>query len=306
MRSSLIFATIAICLPYTLLVAEPSAFGAGNINNPNPYGLTSSEEVLLQNKKHLRKVEVKTNNQANEVDSLRERIDGIQGIIESVSASSRKNKLSIKELKKKNEENLKNSSEFDKRFTESVEVNTKEIQKINLILVEMSKLLDNINTTYVTKDEFNALVNDLNKFKTLVSKELKNKSKPEKSKLDSMANGDVATKAKAYYNKKLYTKALEYYKHLIKKKYKPARAHYMVAEIYYHRKDYANAIAYFKKSASLYSKANYMPVLMLHTAISMDRTGDKKNAKTFYNAVISKYPLSDEAKIADKKLSSIK
>jgi len=306
MKRSLPFAILAICLPYTLLVAEPSAFGAGDINNPNPYGLTSSEEVLLNNKKHLRKVEVKTNNQANEVDSLRERIDGIQGIIESISASSRKNKLSIKELNKKNVEDLENSNEFDKRFTESVEVNTKDIKKINLMLVEMSTLVDTINTTYVTKNEFNMLVEDLNKFKSLVAKELKNNAKPKKSKLDSMSNGDVATQAKSYYDKKLYTKALEYYKHLIKKKYKPARGHYMVGEIYYYRKDYANSIAYFKKSASLYSKASYMPVLMLHTAISMDRTNDKKNAKTFYNAVISKYPNSSSAKIAKQKLSAIK
>lgn len=306
MKSSLFFAILAICLPYTMLVAEPSAFGAGDINNPEPYGLTSSEKVLLQNKKHLKKVEVKTNNQANEVDSLRERIDGIQGIIESISSSSRKNKLSIKKLNKNNEENLKNSNEFDKRFTESVEINSKEIAKINLMLSEMSKLVDKINTTYVTKDEFNILVNDVNNFKTLVAKELSAKAKPKKSKLDSMTNGDVATKAKSYYDKKLYTKALEYYKHLIQKKYKPARAHYMIGEIYYYRKDYANSIAYFKKSASLYSDASYMPTLMLHTAIGMDNTNDKKNAKTFYNAIISKYPQSASAKIAKTKVDLIK
>ena len=306
MKSSLIFASLAIFLPFSLLGAEPSAFGAGNLNSPNPYGLTSSEKTLLQNKKSLRKVVVKTNNQANEVDSLRERIDGIQTIIESISASSRKNKLAIKSIDKKNNEDLENSSEFDKRFTESVEVNTQEIVKINLMLVEMSKLVDKINTSYVTKDEFNVLVKDLNQFKTLVAKELKSKSKPRKSKLDSMSNGDVATKAKSYYDKKLYTKALEYYQHLIKKNYKPARGHYMVGEIYYYRKDYANSIAYFKKSASLYSKASYMPVLMLHTAIGMDKTNDKKNAKTFYNAVISKYPDSSSANIAKTKLGKIK
>ena len=305
MKSSLIFASLAIFLPFSLLGAEPSAFGAGNLNSPNPYGLTSSEKTLLQNKKSLRKVVVKTNNQANEVDSLRERIDGIQTIIESISASSRKNKLAIKSIDKKNNKDLENSSEFDKRFTESVEVNTQEIVKINLMLVEMSKLVDKINTSYVTKDEFNVLVKDLNQFKTLVAKELKSKSKPRKSKLDSMSNGDVATKAKSYYDKKLYTKALEYYQHLIKKNYKPARGHYMVGEIYYYRKDYANSIAYFKKSASLYSKASYMPVLMLHTAIGMDKTNDKKNAKTFYNAVISKYPDSSSANIAKTKLGKI-
>jgi TolA-binding protein len=312
MKSSLLFATLALVLPAYLLGAEPSAFGAGDINKPNPYGLTSSEELLLQTKKNLKKVVVKTNNQANEVDSLRERIDGLQSIIESLSMTARKNKLELKELSKKDELKSQNRDEFDKRFGESLELNAKnielnkqEIEKARLIVEELSKLVDKINASYVTKDEYNTLVDDFNKFKKLVAKELKNAYKPKKSKLDSMSNGDVATKAKQYYDKKHYTKALEYYNHLIKKKYKPARSHYMVGEIYYYRKDYANAIAYFKKSASLYSKANYMPVLLLHTAISMDRTGDKKNAKSFYNAVIKKYPSSNSANIAKDRLSKL-
>ena len=312
MKSSLLVAIVAISLPCILLSAEPSAFGAGNLNSPNPYGLTSSEEVLLQNKKNLRKVEVKSNNQANEVESLRERIDGIQTIIESISASSRKNKLKLQTFIRENSDQLENSSEFDKRFTDAIELNvkntetnTKEIEKINLVVIEMYKLIDNINKNYVTKDEFNLLVNDMNKFKTLVAKGLKNNTKPNKSKLDSMSSGDVATKAKSYYDKKLYTKALQYYNHLVKKKYKPARAHYMIGEIYYNRKNYAEAIAYFKKSASLYSKASYMHVLMLHTAISMDKTGDNSNAKVFYDAVISKYPNSSSAKTAKNKLDLI-
>ncbi len=218
MNSRFLIATIAILLPYALISAEPSAFGAGNLDNPNPYGLTSSEEVLLQNKKNLRKVVVKSNNQANEVDSLRERIDGLQTIIESISASSRTNKLQIKSLNKKNDDDLENNNEFDKRYTESLEINTKEIEKINLVLTEMSKLIDTINNNYVTKEEFNTLVNDVNKFKALVFKELKSSPKSKKSELDAMANGDVATKAKVFYDKKLYTKSLEYYTHLIKKK----------------------------------------------------------------------------------------
>jgi len=309
MKSSFLFASIAILLPYSLFSAEPSAFGAGNLNNPEPYGLTSSEQILLQNKKNLRKVVVKSNNQANEVDSIRERIDGLQTIIESISASSRKNKLELKKIISKNKEDLKNSDDFYTRFTESIESNTKnienntqEIEKLDVVVSEMSKLVDIINSTYITKSEFNTLVNDVNNFKDLVAKELKKNSKPKRSKLDSMSNGKVETKAKLYYNKKLYTKALESYKHLIKKNYKPARSHYMVGEIYYYRKNYADAIAYFKKSASLYSKASYMPVLMLHTAISMDRTGDKKNANTFYDAVISKYPDSKAAEIASEKI----
>ena len=305
MNRSVLIAFLAMFLPYNLYCAEPSAFGAGDLNNPTPYGLTSSEEVILQNKKNLRKVVVKSKNQANEVDSIRERIDGLQTIIESLSTLSRENKLKLKSFDKKNSDQLKSNNEYEKRLIESIQgnsnliqvndnqivVSTKEIEKLNLIIVELSKLIDTINSSYVTKNEFNLLVNDVNKFKDLVAKELKAKAKakPKKSKLDGIPNGDIARKAKDYYDKRLYTKALKNYNYLIKKNYKPARSHYMIGEINYYRKHYADAIAYFKKSASLYSKASYMPVLMLHTAISMDKTGDKDNAQAFYNAVITKY-----------------
>ena len=80
----------------------------------------------------------------------------------------------------------------------------------------------------------------------------------------------------------------------------------MIAEMKYYRKNYADAIAYFKKSASLYSKASYMPTLMLHTAVAMEKTGDLKNAKYFYEGIIAKFPDSDHAKTAKSKLSNMK
>jgi TolA-binding protein len=67
----------------------------------------------------------------------------------------------------------------------------------------------------------------------------------------------------------------------------------------YRRKNYANAISYYKKSSSLYSKASYMPTLMLHTAVSMSKTGDKQHANAFFKAVVAKYPNSVEAKEAN-------
>jgi TolA-binding protein len=80
----------------------------------------------------------------------------------------------------------------------------------------------------------------------------------------------------------------------------------MIGEMKFRRKNYAEAISYFKKSASLYSKASYMPSLMLHTAIAMEQTGDIKNAEAFYNGVIKKYPKSEEARDAKKNIGLIK
>jgi TolA-binding protein len=296
---------LAICVPYNLLCAEPSAFGAGDLNNPTPYGLTSGEEVILSNKKNLHQVVIKSNNQANEMSSIRERVDGLQTIIESLSMISRDNKLKLKSIDKENVEQLENNSEYEKRVAESVLVNSKEIEKMDSLMIEISKITDKINATYITKKEFNALIDDVNKFKDLVAKELQNttKSKVKKSKFDNISNFDLEKKAKSYYEKQFYTKAIEYYNYLIKENYKPARAYYMIGEMNYYRKNYADSIAYFKKSTSLYSRASYMPVLMLHTAISMQKTGDTEKAKTFYEALIIKYPNSDSAKIAQERLN---
>ncbi|MEK6659571.1 MAG: tetratricopeptide repeat protein [Campylobacterota bacterium] len=294
---------MAVILPHYLICAEPSAFGAGDLNNPNPYGLTSTEATLLETKKNLQKVVVKSNTQANEFDSLRERVDGLQTIIESMNTSTHDNKLKIKSLEEAN--NRKN--EYDKRVTESIQVNSKDIEKISIQIIEISKLIDVINHSYVKKDEFNSLVNDVNKLKDLLIKDSGSKTKTAAKAQDAnLPNAEIEKKAKDFYNKKQYDESMELYKSLAEKNYKPAIAHYMVGEIEYYKKSYADAIAYYKKSASLNAKADYMPILMLHTAMSMEKTGDKKNAEAFYNAVIAQYPQSEHAKTAKSKLSSIK
>jgi len=304
-RKVLLLSTL---FPILVTASEPSAFGAGDLNSPNPYGLTSNEKVILDTKNRLHKVSVKSNNQENQLDSLRERIDGLQSIIESLSRKAHNNKITLQKQNELSELKTKNSSEYEKRLGEIVQANSSSIEEQKLLLEqqkivmgEMSLLIDTINTKYVSKDEFNALVNDVNKFKSLIAKELKGsgKQKSSKSKLDKLSSKELYSQAKKYFNKKYYTNAIENYELLIKRNYKPAYSHYMIGEMNYRRKNYANAISYYKKSSSLYSKASYMPTLMLHTAVSMSKTGDKQHANAFFKAVVAKYPNSVEAKEAN-------
>ena len=295
-RKVLILSTV---FPILLTAAEPSAFGAGNLNSPNPYGLTSNEKVILDTKDKLRKVSVKSNNQANQLDSLRERIDGLQSVIESLSRKAHNNKINLQKQNELSDLKTKNSSEYEKRLGEIVQSNSTSIEQQKVLMGEMSLLIDTINTKYVSKDEFNILVKDVNNFKSLIAKELKNTNKQSsKSKLDSLSSKELYSEANKYFKKKYYTNAIENFELLIKRKYKPAYSHYMIGEMNYKRKNYANAISYYKKSSSLYSKASYMPTLMLHTAISMSKTGDKQHAHAFFEAVVAKYPNSVEAKDA--------
>jgi len=112
----------------------------------------------------------------------------------------------------------------------------------------------------------------------------------------------MEAKANDAYKAKEYKKAKELFVKLIDANYKPAKHSYMVGEIEYYTKNYQDAIAYFKKSAGLYDKAEYMPTLLFHTAMSMDQSGDKAGAKNFFEALIAKYPESKEAKMAEEKL----
>jgi TolA-binding protein len=117
-----------------------------------------------------------------------------------------------------------------------------------------------------------------------------------------MSSADVAAKAQAFFDKKYYTNAITYYEHLIKKNYKPAAAHYMIGEMNFRRNKYKKALSYFKESASLYDKADYMPTLMLHSAMAMEKMGDHDNAQLFYQGVIGKFPGTNEAKEAEKRV----
>ena len=300
MKKSILVAILCAASPLFLFGAEPSAFGAGDLSNPQPYGLTSNEKVILETKKKLHKIALKSNNQENKVDSLRERIDGLQSIIESLSRKAHTNKVALQKLQEENELKTQNGDEYLKRLSDNVQNNTQEIEKIRKVILELSTLLDSINKDYVTKAEFNRLVSDVNAFKISLSKGTKHTaSKGSKSKKSSAT---LYNEAKKYYNKKYYTKAIENYETLIKRNYKPAYAHYMIGEMNYKRKNYANALSYYKKSTKLYSKASYMPTLMLHSAIAMHKTGDKKHARLFFQAVVKKYPNSKEAKEAKKYL----
>jgi len=300
-KSAIVTLLIATSLQTLLFSAEPSAFGAGDLSNPEPYGLTSSEKVILETKDKLKKVAQKSNSQASQLDSLRERIDGLQSIVESISRKTHNNKINLEKLKAEENSTLANANEYQTRLSESIQDNSKKIEELQTSLLEVSKLLDEINAHYVTKSEYNTLVKSVNDFKDLVAKELKG-GKSTRSKSSKISSPELYNLAKKNYDRKYYTNAIANYEELIKRNYKPAYAHYMIGEMYYKRKNYAKAISYFKKSAALYSKASYMPTLMLHSAIAMEKTGDKSHAQSFYQAIIAKYPDSKEAREAKKRL----
>jgi len=87
--------------------------------------------------------------------------------------------------------------------------------------------------------------------------------------------------------------------------YKPAASNYYLGEIAYYTKKYSDAVYYYKKSAGLYDKASYIDTLLLHTAISLERTGDKTQARAFYQTIIDGYAGKKSAEIAKKMIRKL-
>lgn len=292
---------LLIFSPLSLFSTEPSAFGAGDLSSSQPYGLTKNEKVLLETEKKLKTVAKKSNSQANQLDSLLERIDGLQSIVESLSRKTHNNKVNLHNLQNSTTIVSNSTNEYQKRLGVTIEENKQEIEKLKLSISELSKSVSSISAEYVSKSEYNALVKEVNDFKTLVAQELKQGSK-KASGTKKVSGATLFNQAKRNFDRKRYTQAIAEYEELIKRHYRPAYAHYMIGEMYYKRKNYAKAISYFKKSSSLYSKASYMPQLMLHTAVAMSKTGDKRHSNAFFNAIIQKYPNTKEAQQAKKYL----
>ncbi len=287
---------LVICLvPIALWSSEPSAFGAGDLESDTPYGLTESEQYILKNKQRLENIKKETRMQDGKVESIRERMDGLQTVVEGLSVKSHQNRLALEAL------SGELSNDGENSLKAKVDQNSEDILKLKEALQGLSQLLDTIHSNYLTKDDYNMLVDEVNDLKESLTKTLKS-SKGSRASLSTMSNQTVAQKAQAFFNKKYYTDAITYYEHLIKKNYKPAYAYYMIGEMNFRRKKYKEALSYFKESASRYDKAKYMPNLMLHSAISMEKMGDGDNAQSFYDAIVAKYPNSKAAKEAKKRM----
>lgn len=286
------FLVILPLLYSSIFASEPSAFGAGDLNNPNPYGLTHEEKLIQENKKEIEGIAHKNNLQSAKVESVSERLDGMQGIIEGLSQSLNEQKIAIAKLTSVSEDT--NQSVTLDTLSKQNSVNEANIIQLKALLEDLSHSVDTINSSYVSKEDFAELMKELK-----VSTPISNTPK----KLDNIS---MEKEAKKLFDEKKYPEAQSYYEMMVQKKYKPSESNFWIGESYFERKKYKEAIGYYKKSASGNDKAPYMPTLLLHTGMSMENTNDTASAKAFYQATISKFPGTGAAVSAQEKLAKLK
>ncbi|MDP2078758.1 MAG: hypothetical protein Q8N01_10615 [Sulfuricurvum sp.] len=277
-----------------LLASEPSVFGAGNLNQPNPYGLTAEEKLILENKQEIQAVVQKNNIQNAKVETVTERLDGLQTIVEGLGQSVNDQRIALQKITESSVSEGNLSSSINE-LRQQTSTNSENITQLKTLLEELSHVVDSVNSSYVSKEEFSLLMKQLKM--TLPTKG------ESSGKMDTKA---IEKKAKELFDQQKYEDAQSYYQMLIQKKYKVDEANFWIGETYFYRKEYKQAVSFYKESASLNDKASYMPTLLLHTGQAMEKNGDHISAKAFYKATISKYAGSGAANEAQERLSKLK
>ena len=277
--------------------AEISVFGAGDLNAPEPYGLTPAEKVIVDNKKTLQKTEKKVNRFDSKIKQISESLSGLESIIEG--ESQKLNKLSREFNQEKNQfnydrEKVNSHTETINTLKEQIAQNTLNIQTLKESMDQLVETINKINKEYVSRNDFKELLTQIDK-KQVVKKKA-TPEVPKKSKYQLME--DVRT----WFKKDYFTKAIPVIEYLIAQNYRPAENNYYLGEINYYRKNYKDALHYFKTSMMLYDKAKWLPKLLLHSAISFEKLGDNENAQSFYSTLVDIYPDTPEAKEASKKI----
>jgi len=270
MKKTILYGFIA--LSSLLYAYEPSVYGAGDMDSANPYGLTKTEQAVLDNKKSLQML-------YNTVKEQQRKIEGLTTVIEGQN----KEILSLKEQL----EVIANKPEPPKEDT----------NQTYSLLLELGQMIDNINNTYVSRDELKKVLAG-----SRVQQELSSTSSMDSGQAIQGNSADTYRQGVQLFAKRSYNASKEYFLQALSQSYKPASSNYYLGEIAYYTHNYTDAVAYYKQSASLYDQASYMAVLYLHTAISLDKDGEKEQAKGFYQYVIDNYPNTKASSIAKKRI----
>ena len=272
--------------------AEPSAFGAGDINSANPYGLTESEKQLLDVKKRVENVDVRVKTMNNQINTINEQIDGMRSVFDGLNSKVQNINFS------------ENSDALNNLILELQELKKYTEQSNENIKKTLVELTTNIEKNYVLKTSFTTLeqrvlaLENKKVSTTNASPITITTATPNALAFTNMDNAAILKKGEELFAAKKHDEAKPYFEHLLSKNHRPARSSFILGEIEYSKENYSSAISYYKKSAELSSDTNWMPKLMYHTAISFDKINDKNSADQFYRALKATFPDSEEAKVS--------
>ncbi len=311
---------------------EVSVFDSSD-SSSGSNGLSSSEKHILKNQASINSLSSKMSDINSSLEAIKNRLEGLESTSEGDSAKLNSTAKKLDDLIRNGSSDLGSKTQPNTNAHNSSQISDSQIAELKAAIAKLTTLVNKINSEYVSSNE---LEKNMQQFITREEFEavkkamgIKSSAVSPKTKLDANSAGvDVSSdsstssvadkklttpeekanflkEAKADYDSGNYAVSTPKYEKLLEANYKPAEVNYYLAQNWYMRKKYDVAISYYKKSATLNEKAAYMPSLLLHSAISFEKTKDKENAKSFYSTLIDLYPNSSEAKEAKQNLSKL-
>lgn len=296
----------------TLLTAETSVFEKDSIESKKQYGFTETEQYIYNNKKNIDTLQIRLNSLAGNIEAQGDSQGGMQSIVitNSKKISKHEKDLSL------NIATIQNLTEYIEKLEQTIQNMD---SKISQLVADNQQLKSDLNTTLnyelqkrssITQvkkisrdllDEINSNKKEIKKLKKLL--EIKKPTAVFKDQKPEKILQDV----KNFMAKRDYDSARTRLSYLANNTdFSQARVLYFLGEVEYQTADYEKAAKAFKASGSLDTKANYMPTLLYHAAISYQRIKDNENARIFFQTLIDTYPKSSFIKGAKKRLKNLK
>jgi len=273
MRRLLILSIIASGALFAGPYSEPSVYVEEQpVDDPNTKTIKSNQNAIVELKR--------------ENSELRQDVEGLKSIIEGLN-------VAVNELRQSN------ASKSVSQPTGGADAK---------LVKDLGVMIDKINGDYVSKAELAQALRGRSVAPaprtTTTTTHTTTVQRPAASSnpLESASSSALFSRGVRLVGQHKYSMAKQRFDILRARGYKKAATYYYSGEVAYRQGKYSNAIGYYKISAGANDKANYMPTLLLHTGISMEKTGQKKQAKNFFRAIIDSYPGTYSAKEAKKHL----
>ncbi len=314
----------------TLVFAEePSAFKAGDLDNPTPYGLTQSEKKIVEQNKNIQSISRNVFDTNQTQIELRNELDGIKSLLGSIS--EKQNIFSDKLDSDKNgslKETAIRVDSLTKKLEDNFKLQNENYDKIMATLGEMAKMIDDISQNYVSKEQLK--LNLGKNYKDLKAKDIagskKSIGKNEENVTEStpqaqarspepnpatpdtakLSNDELYKNAESLYIKNKLPEAKVIFQKLIENKYsKKATVNFYMGEICYKNSEYKEALGYYQDSINFDDKSSFLPLMLYHSAVSLDKLGNKKDAKKVFETLIKTFPKNYLIPSSKKKLSEL-
>ena len=125
----------------------------------------------------------------------------------------------------------------------------------------------------------------------------------------ALAPKKIYESSKEAFDKKDFETAKKGFHYFLKKSpasFLAGESHFWIGEIYYLEKKYEKAIIEYQNVIEKYPESDKTSAALLKQGLSFAQISDKQNASLFFNEVVKRFPGSEEAEIAAKKLRKLR